>query len=443
MTGGDRSRPRPAPFSLYGFLRRQVRELRAGGGAVWRLKAIALGHFAWRAIRAAFALPAVALIRALRPFVVVRIQPFASAPIGHLAANPDIYLSETLLGINVPKQRFWDVCYYAERTVANAYLASMWRRVLRIGPRWFVGPVHELNELLPGGAIHTPGNATRHNRDIYDAMERFPAHLRFTAEERARGEAALRRVGVPAGAKYVCLAARDGAYHMKAAPSKDFSYHDFRNVDIDNFVDAAEALAARGYYVIRIGSVVEKAISSSHDMVIDYATSGLRDDFLDIYLPAHCTFCLSVGTGIDSVPMVFRRPVAFVNYSVLAYLPTYISGTIFLSKRYRSVRDGRWLSVQEVFEMGAASCLTSACLDARGVELVENTPAEITEVAMEMVDRLTGRWQQSAEDQALQDRFWDVYPLDTVDEYNGLPLHGAVRALHSTQFLRDNPWWLA
>ena len=65
---------------------------------------------------------------------------------------------------------------------------------------------------------------------------------------------------------------------------------------------AAEKLADCGYQLLRMGSAVGKKIDTTHPGIIDYAISGKRTDFLDIYLSANCRFFISSGSGIDSVP---------------------------------------------------------------------------------------------------------------------------------------------
>ena len=42
-------------------------------------------------------------------------------------------------------------------------------------------------------------------------------------------------------------------------------------------------------------------------------------------------------------------------------------------------------------------------------EFIENTPEEITAVALEMDDRLKGEWEENEEDEELQSRFWALF----------------------------------
>jgi putative glycosyltransferase (TIGR04372 family) len=421
---------------------RHFEELRSGGLQVLARKLRTTARQLPRFLRLLPWLPIVALIRALRPIVLIRLQPLISSSLGHLAFNTETYLCERDAGIDVPKEKHLDLCFFAQRVLANRYLASMWRRVLPIFPYWVLGPASELNELLPGGSAHVAGLRHRHSRDAHNVLERFPPHLSFNAKEEERGRAGLRALGIPDGARFVCFVLRDSAYLEAVRPNANFDYHAYRNVSVANFRDAARALANRGYHVLRMGSIVREPIETSHPMIVDYATSEHRSDFLDIYLSAKCEFCLTVGSGIDNVAIVFRRPIAYVDLVPICNYVTYLKDSLFLAKLHRSSEENRFLTLSETFRSGAAFCLTSECFAQCGVELVENTPQEVTAVAIEMAERVEGSWIPASQDDALQARFWSLYPLATHEVSEGHPLHGRVRARHAAVFLRQNEWWL-
>ena len=105
----------------------------------------------------------------------------------------------------------------------------------------------------------------------------------------------------------MCLFVRDSAY-LAELYKDSYNYHNYRNVDIQNFALVAYELAERGFYVIRMGVKVSKAFMVDHPKVIDYAWNGMRSDFMDIYLSAICDFAISTGTGLCEVSRIFRRP---------------------------------------------------------------------------------------------------------------------------------------
>ncbi|MFH1634425.1 MAG: TIGR04372 family glycosyltransferase, partial [Chloroflexota bacterium] len=363
-----------------------------------------------------------------------------SARLGHFAANTEMYLCERDAGINVPKQRHVDL-FYMERSICNQQLAIMLKRVLRIWPYWILARASRVNQLIPGGAIHEIGNNTQHDRDVHNLLDRFPPHLKLTPEEEARGEAGIRTMGIPQGAPFVCLIVRDSAY-LDAHQPGDWREHNYRDSDIQNYILAAEALADRGYFVIRMGAEVLEGMKIFYPQVIDFATNGMRSDFMDIYLGAKCEFCISVGTGFDAVPLIFRRPIAYVNMVPLGYLFTFRTRFLGITKHHWAAVENRELAFSEIFNHGVGFCLNTSDYASKGIKLIENTPEEIRDVVIEMAERLNGSWQPNEDDEALQRRFWEIFPTDAVDAYRGRPLHGEIRARFGAHFLRNNRDWL-
>jgi len=421
------------------FIQRQITEIRAGGHPVVARKF----KQAFRVLPLwILAVPVVIVIRLIRPWFLIRWSALHSPRIGHFAANTEMYICERNAGINVPSRRYVDL-FYIDESICNGQLATMWARVLRIWPAWVLGPISQVNRLIPGGRIHEVSLInTQHDRDVHNLRDRFPPLVQFTAAERARGEASLREMGIPSGAPFVCLSVRDSAYLDVHTPAGVWNYHNYRDSDIQNYVVAAEALANRGYFVIRMGAKVRESIKSNHPKIIDYACNGMRTDFMDIFLCAKCEFMISTGEGLVCVTQLFRRPVVVVNFQPLAYWYTYYSNLIGITKHHCSVADSKELTLSEIFTRGVGFCLATADYQSKGVQLAENTPEEIRDVCVEMTERLNGTWQSIEDDESLQKRFWEVFPTNAVDAYHGRPLHGEIRARFGAAFLRSNRAWL-
>ena len=58
-----------------------------------------------------------------------------------------------------------------------------------------------------------------------------------------------------------------------------------------------------------------------------------------------------------------------------------------------------------------------------------------------MLDRLNGIWEPVDDDQNLQKRFWELFPINVVDK-KGVKLHGNIKMHFGAQFLRNNRNWL-
>ena len=76
----------------------------------------------------------------------------------------------------------------------------------------------------------------------------------------------------------------------------------------------------------------------------------------------------------------------------------------------------------------------------------DNSPEEIRDLALEVLERSEGRWVEKPEDKELQNKFWKIF-LESYSQYlqkkylpriHGNNLNGYVNA----KFLRENKNWL-
>ena len=392
----------------------------------------------WLLIALPVSLITLFMIVIARIFIRIRVGYLRCDRIGHFAANTELYLCER--DTNKNNAKTLDLFYFP-RKVCNQQLANMWERKLHVLPWFWLRPLCLIFRSFDCFASYRVNEGRGADRDIDNLLDRFPPHLEFTPEEEARGKVGLRAMGIPAEASFVCLIVRDSAYLTHIYKS-EWSHHNYRDNDVQNYVLAAATLADRGYFVIRMGVKVHEAMKTTHPKVIDYATNGMRSDFMDIYLGAKCEFCISTSTGYDFIPIIFRRPVVYVSMMPLGYLVTFRKQFLGIAKRHYSVQSNRELTLREIFTDGVGFCQDSQGYQTKGTTLIENTPEEIRDVVIEMAERLDGTWQPHEDDEDLQRRFWEIFPCDAVDA-NGVPIHGEIRSRYGAQFLRKNRWWLS
>ncbi len=378
------------------------------------------------------------IIIILKPFIKIRIGFLHSDRIGHFAANTELYLCER--DIEKKGKYFIDLFYFPTK-VCNYQLATMWKRQLHLLPWFWLRPLCLVIRSFPCLASYRVMESRGGALDIDNLLDKVPAHLEFTAEEEVRGNTELEAMGIPNGSSFVCLMVRDGAYLAQLYKSANTNYHSYRDSNIQNYVLAAEALANRGIYVIRMGAKVQESIKTTHPKIIDYATNGMRSDFMDIYLGAKCTFCISTGTGLDAIPEMLRRPIVYVNFSPLGDMHTFRKEFLCITKKYLVKASQKVLTLREIFDHGCGFFRTTSEYDSRGLILIENTPEEIRDVVLEMSDRLNGTWVPHEDDEGLQRKFWGIFPGDALDR-GGVPLHGEIRSHYGANFLRENRWWL-
>jgi putative glycosyltransferase (TIGR04372 family) len=386
----------------------------------------------------------VIVIRLIKPLILVRLGRMTSARIGHFAGNIENYLCERDAGIRSPKQRYVDIFFAADKPICNQQLLDMWTRVLSIWPAWLMAPIHRLNRLIPGGNAHN-ALANSSDFDIWYLLDQTAPHLQFTSDEESRGKHMLSAMGIPPEARFVCLIVRDSAYLGKQLGNPlTHESHNYRDTDIQNYVLAATELADRGYYVVRMGAAVNAALDAQHPKIIDYATNGMRSDFMDIYLGAKCTFCISTGTGWDAVPTIFRKPVVYVNYVPIGHFLTFRHACLSIPKKHILKETQTELTMKQIASLGAWFSLSTSGYEKVGVELLDNSPEEIRDVVREMVERLEGNGVSDTdnEDDVLQKRFRELFLLlsDSSDPH-AIP-RSEVRGHVGAAFLRQNREWL-
>src|SRR3989338_1498050 len=210
------------------------------------------------------------VVKLLRPFFKIRVGILIYNRICHLGPNTEMYLRR-LARDGKPKR---EIHIFLSGRPANRQLMTMIKRKI---------PVFENRVLLKIFTTlrrHTPAS------DIWidlpfetNEYEEFnniaPQIFVYTQAEEERGIELLKKMGISREKEFVCFHARDKAYLQTVPlsnPQDSWSYHDFRDCEIENYLPAAEYLAEQGIYALRRGAIVEKKISSKHKRVIDYAT---------------------------------------------------------------------------------------------------------------------------------------------------------------------------
>ena len=269
--------------------------------------------------------------------------------------------------------------------------------------------------------------------------------LRFTSDEENIGKKFLLDNGVSDLHKFVCLNVRDSSFLAKApalswSKNRDWSYHNYRDSDINTYVAAAETLAKKGYTVFRMGAIVEKPLISNHPRVIDYATNGMRSEFLDIFLGAHCTFCVSTGSGWDDIPIIFRRPTMFVNFLPMFTpsshtLPITIFPKILLDKHTNDQ-----LTLMVALSRNVTDSFLTAQYASAGVAIRDMNSDELVEAAIEMLARVEGTFVETPEQKQMQAKLRDIF--STHPKLQPTPNYYPIRAEFASCFLTRYPDFL-
>jgi putative glycosyltransferase (TIGR04372 family) len=352
--------------------------------------------------------------------------------LGHFAANTELYLLEK----KEKQDKYLDLFYFPRKKSCNFVLESIWKRYLFVFPRVILRPIDLIIRNFDFLKFLRCGNTLNEDRDVQNLLDKYSPNIEFTISEEQLGLIELTKLGLNRDDKFVCLNVRDDAY-LGAIYTSSFNYHGYRNSDVNNYIDAIEYLIGQGFYVIRMGSKVNNKVNFNNEKFIDYSFSGKRTEFMDIYLGAKCYFCITTGSGFDSIPYIFRRPILYTNYLPTGYFMTFQKKSMIIPKNHFSIDLKRNLTLSEIIEKGVFLSLKSEDFEFANVKLVENTPLDLKNAVIDMINYLD----IFIFNEELNFKFWSNYP-NNIKNNEGKNLHGIINSKICPSFLLEYDNWL-
>lgn len=303
--------------------------------------------------------------------------------IGHLALEPDCLLKEQMLKL-IPRHKW--IILAKHNCVANDHLLTYWQ------PHFYIFSNKAICFLVESmsrwGLMRY--NISHYARAQYQSQAAFriyakwadrPPLLSLTTTDKEWGKTMLKELGLPENAWFVCVHARESGF----SPI-DEEIHGHRNCQIEHTIPSMHEIINRGGWIIRIGDPSMQRLPEL-DGVIDYAHHPLKSARLDIILCAMARFILGNTSGIALVGTVFGIPCALANMTPLTALG-FSPMDIIIPKLYWSQFDGRYLRFKEILSSRSSQSQYNAELIRMGVRLDENTPEEIKDLTIEMINRL-------------------------------------------------------
>ena len=86
----------------------------------------------------------------------------------------------------------------------------------------------------------------RSQSDVLNLLDKTLPHLKFTKDEKEKGRNWLINNNIELDAKIVLLMVRDSEYLNEVDSRRNWGYHDYRDCDIDNFIQVSEELVNKG-----------------------------------------------------------------------------------------------------------------------------------------------------------------------------------------------------
>lgn len=331
--------------------------------------------------------------------------------IGEMATQLDMFFKMKALGW-LPDMK--PVLLAPRSNVVNAAFLDYWKpyaslvedereidRLRRFSKRLHINLAH----------LQAPGQPARNKietykivQDEWERQERAPL-LTPKSEHIEAGWQTLRKWGLSVGDWFVCVHSREAGYLRDRGLEED--YHADRNMEIADFMPAIHAILGRGGWIIRVGDSTMRPLDA-HDRVVDYALSGSRSDWMDMFLCSQCKFFMGTASGIAQVSNTFGVPVLYANMTPIS-TASFSSRDIFLPKLFVHGDGGDVVDFRKSLLPPLRHIYRSDTLRRYGYATLPTSPSDIRDAAIEMLDRLDGRACDSDEDELLQSRVRDLF----------------------------------
>jgi putative glycosyltransferase (TIGR04372 family) len=123
----------------------------------------------------------------------------------------------------------------------------------------------------------------------------------------------------------------------------DFSYHDYRDSDIDCYAELIE-LITKENFLARVGQSSHKSFQKGLKRM-DF-TKIKKEGYLDYIIPTLSDYIITTGTGIDTIGYVFNIPLMFVNSLPVSRIQSSCN-LYFIPKKLFYLENGEELSLRD------------------------------------------------------------------------------------------------
>jgi len=343
-----------------------------------------------------WALPALVLRCSSYRFVMVY-----GRRIGPLAMQVDYFLKKRALGGYGGYAGIRPIILEKHRRVSNPPLLRIWSRHVSVITKGLAYELMNPLRIFPFLCIDMTaasrglvGKACEYQEIANQWGDRPPIFM-LPQELLAEGHRTLRAMGVPEGAWFVPVHSRDGRSYWPSEAETTA----YRDSDISSYSLAVDAIIARGGWCIRMGEKGTKPLVGRPG-VVNYPDTLYKSDWMDLYLCNQARFFLGNTSGLKLVSTISGVPCALANIAPYECIYGFLPSDISIPKLLH-LDDGRMPRFAEIFE----SDLANRSRFEKPPMLSDNTPEQIRDLAIEMLDVLEGKAQRTAEDEARQDSF--------------------------------------
>lgn len=352
----------------------------------------------------------------LYPIKIIRLCFLASDRIGEW-----VYQVEKYHLLEKKNKKFFNVFFTGSKISNNFYLKLIKKDIFCIHGI-FIFPVYRIFKILSKYSKFFDkfifGQRKKNlvdlkNEDfVWDEENLF---TRLNKKEIEKGEIFLKKLGINKNDKIVLLYVRDNHYLKEKFPDKDFSYHDYRNSNINTFIPAIKELIKKNYYVFRVGELQKEKLKLNDQKFIDYSFLH-RNEFLDVFLSYRCSFIVTTTGGFDALSScVFRKPSLIINgVPPLPVILNLYKECVYSLKLFYDKLQKRYLNFSELIKNDFIYLETFDEYVENNIKLVDNTSDDIKKIMIEFIYKYENKIinKRNPSQQKIHDIFSKMLNLD-------------------------------
>ena len=344
--------------------------------------------------------------------------------LGHLIMNTELLLRLIQLGRLSKENKY---ILIGSEYPANKQLVDMYKRHLSIIENTELFTCFLNYKDAFSTLEHYIDTYSLYDGTQYEELNSTNTTISFTDEEEKKGVLELEKIGIKNKDWFVCIFARDSEYLKVNAPNADWSYHDYRDMDVNAYHKAIKFIIDKGGYVVRMGQIIGQKLNYRHKKMIHYGGSGLRSDFMDVYLSAKCRFYIGSPSGASEIAATaFEVPVLTVNITPIGVKPL-SKNALYIPQKLKQRVDNSYVSYPKIFNKFSSVEDLESMLDGNkfresGYLYESNTEDEILDATIEMYQRVNSEYRPDAADQELLNSYFELYPENHFSRKNKTPI---------------------
>ena len=157
---------------------------------------------------------------------------------------------------------------------------------------------------LLGREVHITKKITNYNQITPFSIKEATVDLEYRQKKECYK--LLRSNGIK-DKKFVCLHVRDNKYR------NDAGRREYRNSDVNNYIELINFLTSKDYYVFRLGDQPAPKVNLSNKKFFDIPYSNIKSELMDLFLIKECEFYVGTLSGTLDTAYLFNKPVLLTN----------------------------------------------------------------------------------------------------------------------------------